>query len=309
MAKDVLGMVDVQEVLPILLEQAARLKEWNQQGQLYQPLAGRTLGMIFEKASTRTRVSFEVGMAQLGGRSIVLGTKDIQMGRGETTADTARVLSRYLDGLMYRAFRYQDVATLAANATIPVINGLDDREHPCQALADLQTIREHKGTDLSKVTLAYVGDGNNVCNSLLLASAMVGMSMRVGCPEGARYQPNAEILATARRIASGTGAHLEVLHDAKAAVSEADVLYTDTWVSMGDEAEAVARKAAFAGFCLDEVLLANARHDAIVLHCLPAHRGEEITDAVMDGPQSVVWDQAENRLHAQKALLVYLLGG
>ena len=309
MAKDVLGMVDVQEVLPILLEQAARLKEWNQQGQLYQPLAGRTLGMIFEKASTRTRVSFEVGMAQLGGRSIVLGTKDIQMGRGETTADTARVLSRYLDGLMYRAFRYQDVATLAANATIPVINGLDDREHPCQALADLQTIREHKGTDLSKVTLAYVGDGNNVCNSLLLASAMVGMSMRVGCPEGARYQPNAEILATARRIASGTGAHLEVLHDPKAAVSEADVLYTDTWVSMGDEAEAVARKAAFAGFCLDEVLLANARHDAIVLHCLPAHRGEEITDAVMDGPQSVVWDQAENRLHAQKALLVYLLGG
>ncbi len=303
--KDVLGILDIQEELLVLLQRAKEIKNGLKSGEQYMPLVGKTLGMIFEKSSTRTRISFEVGMTQLGGHAIYMNPKDMQMGRGETVADTAQVLSRYCDAIVYRAFKHDMMKELAQNATVPVINALDDVEHPCQIMADLLTVIEHKGDDFGKLKMTYVGDGNNVCNSLLLGCAVVGMNFTAACPKG--YQPNTGILAEAKKIGKRMGATIEVVEDAMTGVEYADVLYTDVWVSMGDEKEEATRLKVFKPYQINEALLANARRDAIVMHCLPAHRGLEITAGVLDGPQSVVFDEAENRLHAQKALLVQVI--
>jgi ornithine carbamoyltransferase len=262
-------------------------------------LPGRTLGMIFEKPSTRTRVSFEVGIHQLGGLGLYLSARDLQLGRGESIRDTATVLSRYLDGIVIRTFAQADVEELARHATIPVINGLTDAAHPCQALADVMTIRERLGR-LEGVRVAYVGDGNNMCASLMVACARLGASFVAATPPG--YEPAARAVAAARE----TG-EVELTDDPAAAAAGADVLYTDVWTSMGQEAERDRRRRDLAGFGVDASLVARASADAIVLHCLPAHYGEEITEEVLYGPQSAVWDEAENRLHAQKALLALVI--
>jgi ornithine carbamoyltransferase len=258
--------------------------------------------MIFQKPSTRTRVSFEVGIAQLGGHALYLRADDLQLGRGETIRDTATVLSRYLDAIMIRTFAQSDVEELAEHADIPVINGLTDSSHPCQALADVLTIRERLGR-LEGVRIAYLGDGNNVCASLMVAAAKLGASFVAVTPRG--YEPDERAVALARE----TGSVVELSDDPTDAVQGADVLYTDVWTSMGQEEERERRLRELAGFAITDELLAHAGKDAIVLHCLPAHRGEEISDAVMEGPQSAVFDEAENRLHAQKALLELLLSG
>ncbi len=304
--RDLLSMLDVEKDLVGILELAGSIKNRTKAGESYEPLRGKSLGMIFEKSSTRTRVSFEVGMTQLGGHALFLSPNDLQVGRGETIADTARVLSRFVDGIMYRAYRSENVRELARHATVPVINGLDDKEHPCQIIADLMTVQEHRGA-LKDLKLAYVGDGNNVCNSLLLGCAEVGMHMTAGTPKG--YEPDAHLLAEAKRIGAETGSHIAVVHDPFDAVKNADVVYTDVWVSMGMEKEKEERERLFLPYQVNEKLVAASKMDAVVLHCLPAHRGMEITDEVVDGPQSLVFDEAENRLHAQKAVLVTLLGG
>ena len=304
--RDLVSILDMKEDLVGLLELAASIKNRTKAGEPYEPLRGKSLAMIFEKASTRTRVSFEVGMTQLGGHALFLSPNDLQIGRGETIADTARVLSRYVDGIMYRAFRRESVIELAQNASVPVINGLDDKEHPCQVIADLFTILEHRRS-FKGLKFAYVGDGNNVCNSLLLGAAIVGMDMTAACPGG--YEPDAEILVSARRIAKGRGSKIHVVDDPVAAVQRADVVYTDVWVSMGQEKEKEQREKVFQPYQVNSKLLDDAKKDAVVMHCLPAHRGLEITDEVIDGPQSIVLDQAENRLHAQKAILSRLLAG
>jgi ornithine carbamoyltransferase len=267
-------------------------------------LSGKTLGLFFEKPSTRTRVSFEAGMNQLGGQSIFLSVADIQMRRGETVADTARVLSRYLDGLVIRCHEHRTVEEWARNATIPVINGLTDLHHPCQVLSDLFTIREKKRR-WKGIKIAYVGDGNNVANSLIEGAAIMGLAISVACPQG--YEPDASIVAWARARAERTGVVIEVVQDPYIAVKGADVLYTDVWTSMGRENEEAQRTDALRPYQLNGRLVAAADPDAIVMHCLPAHRGQEITADVLDGPQSVVLDQAENRLHVQKAMLIKLL--
>jgi ornithine carbamoyltransferase len=266
-------------------------------------LAGRVLAMIFQKSSTRTRVSFEAGMVQLGGHAIFLSPRDIQMGRGEPVPDTGAVLSRYCDAIMIRTFAHEEIQTLAKASRVPVINGLDDLLHPCQVLADLQTLREARGTAAGQ-TLVYVGDGNNVAHSLMLGGATAGTHVRIVCPEG--FAPKREIVEQAQARGRETGAKIEVAHDL-AAVAGADAVYTDVWASMGQEAEAERRKQAFAGWTVDAKLMKKAKPDAIFLHCLPAHRGEEVSAEVIDGAQSRVFDQAENRLHAQKALLTFLL--
>ena len=268
-------------------------------------LSGRVLGLIFSKASTRTRVSFSVAMARLGGQTIDLLPTVTQVGRGEPIADTARVLSRYCDALAIRTFGHEDVTTYANWATVPVINALTDLEHPCQALADYLTLREAYGK-LEGLTMAYVGDGNNVAHSLMLVGALLGVNVRVGCPEG--FAPDPSMVEQASSLAHGRCA-IEVVHDPVEAVRDAHALYTDVWASMGQEEEQAQRERAFAGWCLDENLLAKADRKAIVLHCLPAHRGEEISTAVIEGLTSRVFDQAENRLHVQQALLASLLGG
>jgi ornithine carbamoyltransferase len=269
-------------------------------------LAGRTIGLIFEKPSTRTRVSFEVGIAELGGTPLVLSSRDLQLGRGETVADTARVLSRYVHGLVVRTFAQQRLEELATHGTVPVVNALSDHSHPWQALADLQTVRARFGT-LAGVRLAYVGDGNNVAHSLLRAGALAGMHVVVVAPEG--HGPDADVVAEAADLCDATGGSVAVTDDPTIGVKGANVIYTDVWASMGQEDEHDARVAAFRAYQVDDTLLGAAADDAIVLHCLPAHRGEEITAEVIDGPRSAVWDQAENRLHAQKALLELLYTG
>jgi len=299
-------MLDVEKDLVGILELATSIKNRTKAGEPYEPLRGKSLAMIFEKSSTRTRVSFEVGVTQLGGHALFLSPNDLQIGRGETIADTARVLSRYVDGIMYRAYKSENVRELARHATVPVINGLDDKEHPCQIIADLLTLGEHKGK-LAGLKLAYVGDGNNVCNSLLIGCAEVGMHMTAGVPKG--YEPDAHLLSEARRIAQDTAARIEVVHDPFEAVRNADVLYTDVWVSMGREKEREERERLFLPFQVNEKLVRAANPDTVVMHCLPAHRGLEITDEVVDGPHSIVFDQAENRLHAQKAILARFLAG
>ena len=266
-------------------------------------LDGASLGMIFEKSSTRTRVSFEVAMTQLGGHALFLSPKDLQIGRGETIADTAKVLSRYLDCIMYRAFDYRDVEELATHSEIPVINGLDNREHPCQIIADLLTIKE-RFSSLEGLKIVYVGDGNNVCHSLLLGGAMQSMNVVAACPK--EYWPWMEITEQARTIAKRTGGSVKIIEDPFEACKNADVIYTDVWVSMGDEDEKKRREKVFMNYQVNEELLNVGSSECIVLHCLPAHRGMEITDEVIDGGQSAAWDQAENRLHAQKAIILEL---
>ena len=264
------------------------------------PLAGKTLAMVFAKSSTRTRVSFEVGAYQLGGNGLFLSARDLQIGRGEPIADTARVLSRYLDGIMIRTFAQDDVDQLAEYSTIPVINGLTDSFHPCQVLADLFTVREEFGTCRDKV-VAWVGDGNNMANSWLNAAALLGFELRLACPEG--YEPNRDVFERARNATS-----VSIFEDPDEAVRDAHVINTDVWASMGQEGEAEVRRLAFNGYIVDAELMTRAADDAIFLHCLPAHRGEEVTNDVIEGSQSRVFDQAENRLHVQKALLATLMG-
>jgi ornithine carbamoyltransferase len=282
------------------LDLADDLKERQSRREEHHLLPGRTLGMIFQKPSTRTRVSFEVGIFQLGGMGLYLAASDLQLGRGETLKDTATVLSRYLDGLMIRTFAQDDVEELARYASIPVINGLTDSSHPCQALADVMTIRERLGR-LEGVRVAYFGDGNNVCASLMVACAKLGMEFVAATPEG--YEPEERVVEIARE-AGGT---VELTHDPREAAKGADLLYTDVWTSMGQEEEKERRLKDLAGFGIDESLVRLAGDNAIVLHCLPAHYGEEITEDVLYGPQSAVWDQAENRLHAQKALMALVI--
>ena len=280
-----------------LMDLAAEMKGGRFAGK---PLQGKTLGMVFAKSSTRTRVSFEVGTYQLGGHALFLSSRDIQLGRGEPIRDTARVLSRYLDGIMIRTFAHADVEELARYATIPVINGLTDLLHPCQVLADLLTVREAIGGWDGKV-VAWIGDGNNMANSWINAAGLLGFELRLACPAG--YEPDQAIL---QRNQART--RITVTRDPGEAVSGADVVTTDVWASMGQEEEAEARRVAFAGYLVDEALMGRAAPGAIFLHCLPAHRGEEVTDGVIEGRWSRVWDQAENRLHIQKALLAALMG-
>jgi ornithine carbamoyltransferase len=301
--KDYLSVLDAGDDFAGLVEAALEMKQRAPLGN-NDSLSGKTLALLFEKSSTRTRVSFEVAMNQLGGRSLFLNPQDIQLGRGETVPDTARTLSRYVDCIAYRAFDHEKMLDLAGNSSIPVINALDDLEHPCQALADIVTISERMGLEGPKIT--YVGDGNNVCNSLLLACSLLGIDISIACPEG--YEPDASILKEAERLASEAGSVCSIHTDPKEAVQESEIIYTDVWVSMGDEEEAKRRLDVFRGYQVNSDLVSLASPECLVMHCLPAHRGQEITAEVIDGPRSIVFDQAENRLHAQKALLVYLLG-
>jgi len=284
-----------------VLETAMGLKDRGRQTLL----AGKTLALVFEKPSLRTRVSFHVAMRHLGGDCIYLSPPEVGLGDRETPADVARVLSRYVDCIAARTFRTETIAEIAQWASVPVINALSDGEHPCQALADLLTVREKK-SGLEGITIAFIGDGNNVANSLSLGAAMSGMHFRIASPEG--YELPAEVAQQAEDLASASGGSFSAMHDPAEAVAEADVVYTDVWASMGQEQEAAQRKEYFAGYRVDAKLMARAKPDAIFMHDLPAHRGEEVSDEVIDGPQSAVFDQAENRLHAQKALLTLILG-
>ena len=297
-------MLDLEDSLHDVLKLAKELKEGKYRDAA--PLRGKKLAMIFEKSSTRTRVSFEVGMLELGGHALNLSMKDLQLGRGETVADTAKVLSRYVDGIMYRSYQHGMMLDLAKNATVPVINALDDVEHPCQILADLLTVMEYKKS-LKGKKMVYVGDGNNVCNSLMLGCAMSGMDFVAACPKG--YEPDAKLTKKAKALAKKYDASVNIIEDPLEAAKGADAIYTDVWVSMGQEAEAAEREKVFMPYQINAKMMSKAKKGAIVLHCLPAHRGMEISADVMDGPQSVVFDQAENRLHVQKALLVKVLGG
>jgi ornithine carbamoyltransferase len=298
-----LGDLTPQELEGLLALALALKREWAQGGNKPR-LAGKTLAMIFQKPSLRTRVSFDVGMAQLGGRALYIAPDEIKLGQRESVPDVARVLSRYVDGIMARVFAHQDLVTLAQWASVPVINGLSDYDHPCQGLADLLTIHEKLGR-LRGVTLAYVGDGNNVLHALLLGGALAGMKVVAATPAG--YEPQDAVVRRALTIAQGTGGEVRLLRDPREAVAGAEVIYTDTWTSMGQEAEAEQRQRIFPPYQVNAALLAHAAPQAGVMHCLPAHRGQEITDEVADGPQSWIFDQAENRLHAQKAILVALL--
>lgn len=300
MKRDFLAIPDFEtDELYEILDLAQRMKSGEYRET---PLAGRTLAMIFEKSSTRTRVSFEVGTYQLGGHALFLSSRDIQLGRGEPIRDMARVLSRYVDGIMIRTFAQDTLEELARFATVPIINGLTDLLHPCQVLADLMTMQENFGRDLSARKVAWIGDGNNMANSWLNAAFRFGFELRLACPEG--YRPDDAILERAR-----TAANIILTSQPAEAIAGADVVTTDVWTSMGQEAETKAREEAFAGYHVDAALMARALDDAIFLHCLPAHRGEEVSDEVFEGPASRVFDEAENRLHAQKAIMVRLMGG
>lgn len=300
MKKDLLKISDMtKSEIEALLKRAIALKAGKDANTC--PLIGKNIGLFFEKPSTRTRLSFEAGIYQLGGNAISMTPDELQLGRGETIADTARTISRYLNAFMMRTFSHATLETLAANCTIPVINGLSDIHHPCQAFADVMTMLEKKGR-LEGLKVAFIGDGNNVCNSLIEAAAILGFHLTIACPEG--FEPHNEILENSRSLAKS---EIIVLRDPREAVGMADAVYTDVWVSMGQEKEAEHKKKKFREYQINAKLLSGAKKDAVVLHCLPAHRGEEITDEVMDGPQSVVFDQAENRLHTQKALLEMLV--
>ncbi|RLF68687.1 MAG: ornithine carbamoyltransferase [Thermoplasmata archaeon] len=302
MKRDIISMLDLEDDLMEFLELARRVKE--EPARYSKALEGKSLGMIFEKPSTRTRVSFEVAMTQLGGHGLYLSTRDLQLGRGETVEDTAKVLSRYVDGIIYRGFSHQITRELARHSTVPVINALDDAEHPMQILADLLTVLERKG-DLRGLKLAYIGDGNNVANSLALGAAMAGMHFVIACPEG--YDPDENLWREAERLARERGGKVEIVRDPLEAARGADAVYTDVWVSMGDEEERDRRLKVFRPYQVTVEVMERAKEDAIFMHCLPAHRGEEVAQEVIDGRWSVVFDQAENRLHAQKAALLKLL--
>jgi ornithine carbamoyltransferase len=289
-----------------LLDEAVELKKQQKQGKPHAHLSGKVLGMIFEKSSTRTRVSFEVGMLQLGGHAIFLSSKDIQLGRGETISDTAKVLSRYVDGIMVRTFGHDSIEEFAKHATVPVINGLTDLHHPTQVMADLLTILEHKGK-LAGLKMCYVGDGNNnMAHSLMEGAAKVGMHITVASPKG--YEPNVEITEAVKLVAKTSGSTVELTDNPVEAIQQADVVVTDVWTSMGQEEETAIRLDAFKAFQVNAELCKHAKSDFIFLHCLPAHRGEEVTAEIIDGPHSLVFDEAENRLHAQKAIMKVLIG-
>ena len=300
--KHFLKLLDLttEEILE-LLDLADQLKLQKKQGIEHPILKGKTLGMIFEKSSTRTRVSFETGMYQLGGHALFISSKDAQIGRGEPTEDTARVLSRYLDGIMIRTFEQEEVETLAKYGSIPIINGLTDFCHPCQVMADLQTIREHKGK-LEGLKMCYIGDGNNMANSLIVGGLKVGMEVSIACPKD--YQPAAEVL----EFAKGYGDKFSMTDVPLEAAKDADVLFTDVWTSMGEEAETEKRKIAFKGYQINDDIMAVAKADAMVQHCLPAHREEEITEKVFEAHANEIFEEAENRLHAQKAVMVKVMG-
>jgi ornithine carbamoyltransferase len=303
MKKDFISIYDLTVVeIEAILHKAGEIKEIQRRGAAYRPLNGKTLAMIFEKPSTRTRVSFETGMYQLGGHALSLNPQDSQLGRGEPIADTARVLSRYVDGIMIRTFAHTRVEEMARFASIPVINGLSDLLHPCQIVSDIFTIAEKRGNDYRGLKVAYVGDGNNVANSWINGAARLGFALSLACPPG--YGPDARILARAQ---TEEGSRIILTHDPKEAVAGAHVINTDVWASMGQEKEQAKRLKAFQGYQVNDDLLSRALPDCLVMHCLPAHRGEEITAEVLEGPQSVVFDQAENRLHVQKGILTLLL--
>lgn len=304
MVKHLISILDIQNDLNGILNLASELKMKQKNGVKHELLKGKSLGMVFEKPSLRTRVSFEVGMAQLGGNALYISPSEIQIGKRESVHDVAKVLSRFVNGIMYRAFDNNVMRELARHAEVPVINGLDNKEHPCQIVADLLTIKEHKGR-LKGLKLCWIGDGNNVCNSLLLGTAITKMDMSVACPMG--YEPDAGIYSKAKRLSKKNGTRILITREIKEAVKDADVVVTDTWVSMGDEVQKAKREASFKGYQINSRLMKWAAGDAIVMHCLPAHRGQEITDEVMDSKQSVVFDEAENRLHAQKAIMVKLM--
>ncbi len=288
------------------LSLALKIKQMQKNGQKQTCLSGKTLAMIFAKSSTRTRVSFEVGTYQLGGSALFLSTADIQLGRGEPISDTAQVLSRMVDGIMIRTFKQSDLEALAKYGSIPIINGLTDEFHPCQVLADLLTIYEKKGT-LKGLKLAFVGDGNNMAHSLMIGCSKLGIDVAIASPDG--YKPNPTYTAWSVANAEAQGSKVTICSDPLEACKDADVLYTDVWASMGQEGEANTRKQAFAGYQINAETLAIAKKDCIFLHCLPAHRGEEVTAEVIDGTHSVIFDEAENRLHAQKAVMALLMGG
>lgn len=296
-----LSLEEIEQILTL----SEKLKRQQKEGVTHHHLKGKTLGMIFTKSSTRTRVSFEVGMYQLGGYALFLSSNDIQIGRGETIYDTAQVLSRYIDGIMIRTFAHSDVEDLAKYGNIPVINGLTDLMHPCQILADLFTVYEHKGT-LKGLKMAYLGDGNNIANSLLHGCSKVGMDIAVASPKG--YNCDETIVAEAKETAKASGSKVILTEDPVEAIKDADVVYTDTWVSMGQESEKQSRIKIFEPYRIDSNLFAKAKEDAIFLHCLPAYRGYEVTEEIIDGSQSVVFDEAENRLHVQKAIMALLMG-
>ena len=305
--KDLLSIHDLStDEVAEILDLAAQLKAMQKAGVEHKLLQGKTLGMIFEKSSTRTRVSFEVGIFQLGGLGLFLSSRDLQLGRGEPIKDTARVLSRYLDGIMIRTFEQEKVEELAKFADIPVINGLTDLLHPCQVLTDLLTVREHKGKNFRAIKAAYVGDGNNMTNSWLYGAAKVGMTLAVATPED--YKPNQKVFETALSDAEETGAKLSWTQDPAEAVKDADVVITDTWASMGQEAEHDARKKIFAPYQVNKNLLRGASKNVIAMHCLPAYRGEEIADGIFEDNAHVIFDEAENRLHTQKAIMALTMG-
>lgn len=302
MKRDLLSILDLSAgELDEIIRDAVNLKMLRREGRPHEFLKGKSLAMVFEKASTRTRISFETGMYELGGHALFLNPQDLQIGRGEEIRDTARVMSRYVDGVMIRAYRHENIEEFARYSDVPVINGLSDREHPCQIIADMLTIREHFGT-LSGLKVAWIGDGNNVCNSFVLASALTGYEITVASP--ARFQPRSEIV----RRALSLGGKVSIVREPETAIRDADVVVTDTWVSMGEEAEKTTRLKEFQGYTVTGALMKKASPDAIFMHCLPAHRDQEVADEVIEGPRSLVFDEAENRLHAQKALLVKLLG-
>ena len=301
MKRNFVSLLDItKEEFFTILDLAARLKAERKAGILQQYLDRQALGMIFEKSSTRTRISFEVGMYELGGTALFLSPHDMQIGRGESIADTARVMSRFLSVVMIRTFSHETIEEFARYASVPVINGLSDREHPCQILADVMTIREHF-EKFDNLRVAWVGDGNNVCHTIILSAIYTGYEVCIACPE--KFMPDAAVI----EIAQARGAHIVLCDTPAEAAKDADVLITDTWVSMGDEEEEEIRRKIFRSYQINAELMGLAKPHAIALHCLPAHRGDEITDEIMDGPHSAVWDEAENRLHVQKALILWLL--
>lgn len=303
--RDFLALVDYSpEEINYLIQLAIDLKQKQKAGEPHQLLKGKTLGMIFEKSSTRTRVSFEVGMYQLGGHALFLSKNDLQLGRGETVWDTAQTMSRYLDGIMIRTYGHKKVVELARGATIPVINGLTDLSHPCQALADYQTILEHKGK-LKGLKVAFIGDGNNMVHSLMMGASKLGIDFTVASPEG--YDPDPEVVQISQENAKQNGGSILLCRDPREAIEQADVVYTDVWASMGFEEEQAQREQAFKNYQVDEELVKYAKKDYIFMHCLPAHRGEEVSEGVIDGDHSIVFDQAENRLHAQKAIMAAIM--
>ena len=303
--KDFISLHDLtKEEIASLLKLSLKLKDETKKGIEHHILKGKTLGMIFSKSSTRTRVSFEVGMTQLGGYPLFLSANDIQLGRGETIYDTAKVLERYLDGIMIRTFDHKDVLELAEHADIPVINALTDLLHPCQVLADLQTVYEKKGT-LEGLKFAYIGDGNNMAHSIMYGCTKMGIDCAIATPEG--YEPDLEVTENAKADAKKSASKLIITKDPVEAIKDADIVYTDTWVSMGQEAEKAERIKVFMPYQIDKKLFSYAKNDAIFMHCLPAYRGYEVTEDVIDGPNSVIFDEAENRLHAQKAVMATLM--